>query len=286
MIGAQLDSFVAQTHQDWSLWVSDDGSTDDTMQILEHFSHRHPGRNIHILQGPGLGSAANFLHLLCHPDLPSGIVALSDQDDVWLPQKLERAVTQLQATGHAPSVWAARYWITDKNLKPIHCSDPWLRGPSLENALVQNILSGHTITLNPAALALVRQAGTPRVPHHDWWIYLLLMACGAQAILEQQPMLYYRQHDANTVGRRSAPSARFKRLAALKRGQLRNWITANLDALLAADIPLTPKARQIAQSWLQADPPDKARVLLGFGVHRQSRAETGLIHLAARMGKL
>lgn len=286
LIGEQLDSFLAQTHQDWSLWVSDDGSTDDTVQILERFSRSHPERTIRILQGPGQGSAANFLHLLCHPDLPPGIVALSDQDDVWLPRKLEYAVAQLTAAGDAPCVWAARYWFTDADLTPLHCSDPWPRGASLENALVQNILSGHTTTLNPTALALVRQAGAPPVPHHDWWIYLLLMACGAQAIIEQEPMLYYRQHGANAMGRRSTPAARMRRLAALKRGQLGDWITANLQALLAADLPLTPQARQIAQNWLEAEPDRKPRVLLDFGVYRQSKAETALIHLAARMGKL
>ncbi len=286
LIEEQLDSFLAQTYQDWSLWVSDDGSTDATLEKLDQFARKHPGRVACIVEGPGLGIAANFLHLLSHSDLPLGLVALSDQDDVWLPHKLERAVTQLSQAGDAPCVWAARYWYTDAQLKPLRCSVSWRRGPSLENALVQNILSGHTITLNPAALALVRQAGLPPVAHHDWWIYLLSMACGAQAIIDQEPALFYRQHSANAVGQQSTLTARLRRLSALKSGLMGEWIKSNLTALIASDLPLTPQARDIARIWMETNPNDRYRVLQSMGIHRQSWAETALIHLAARVGKL
>lgn len=286
LIEEQLDSFLTQTHQDWSLWVSDDGSTDATLPKLEEFARRHPGRVARIITGPCQGSAANFLHLLSHPDLPPGIVALSDQDDAWLPHKLERAVAQLAQAGDAPCVWSARYWYADADLTPRRCSDPWRKGPSLQNALVQNILSGHTLTLNAAALALLRRAGTPAVAHHDWWIYLVMMACGMRAIVDQEPALYYRQHSANAVGQRSTLNARLSRLSALKSGQMGIWVRENLAALLAADLPLTPVARSIAQDWLAASPDERPGLLQSIGAHRQSRAETALLHLAARMGKL
>ena len=81
---AQLDSYLAQDHDNWALWVSDDLSTDGTWEILQAFAARHPEREIVLKRGPGRGSAANFLSLLCDPELPVGPVALSDQDDVWL----------------------------------------------------------------------------------------------------------------------------------------------------------------------------------------------------------
>lgn len=286
-IGAQLDSFLAQSHPRWTLWVSDDGSTDETRARLEAFANCNPGRVARILDGPQQGSAANFLHLLCHPDLPPGIVALSDQDDVWMPHKLARAVGQLQAAGPAPCVWSARYMITTAQLQPSHASNLWTRGPSLGNALVQNILSGHTLTLNPAAVALIRRAGRQTVPHHDWWIYLVMMACGARAMVDPEIVLHYRQHGANAMGGRASARARHKRFSALMKGQMRDWIEDNLQALRAAkDLPLTVPARAMLQCWQRPERREKLWLLQEFDIHRQSRLETALLYLAAATGRL
>jgi glycosyltransferase involved in cell wall biosynthesis len=285
-IGAQLDSFLAQTHPHWSLWVSDDGSSDDTRALIEEFANRNPGRVERILDGPRRGSAANFLYLLCHPDLPSGHVALSDQDDVWLPHKLARAMEQLHRAGPDPCVWAARYMISDEELRPCRESSVWERGPSLGNAVAQNILSGHTLTLNPAALALLRRAGPVAVPHHDWWIYLLIEACGARILVDTQVVLHYRQHGANTMGFRLSATARRARLASLMQGQLRGWIDANLQALAASDLPLTHAARTVLLRWREQGRRERLRLMREIGIHRQSRLETALLHLTVALGRL
>jgi glycosyltransferase involved in cell wall biosynthesis len=285
-IDAQLDSFIAQSHPHWSLWISDDGSLDDTRDRIEAFAQRNPNREVRLLEGPRQGSAANYLHLLCHPDLPPGIVALSDQDDVWLPHKLERAVMQLQAAGPMPSAWAARYMVSDAELNPRGPSNLWPRGPSLGNALVQNILSGHTLTLNPSALDSVRRAGLHCVPHHDWWIYLLLMASGAQVLVDTQVVLIYRQHSKNVVGARSTVRARLDRLAALQQGQLRSWVMANMQALAATNLPLTPEAQALVKRWPGRGRAGKLRLLRDFAIHRQTLPESALIYLAALLGRL
>lgn len=103
-ITQQLKSFSAQNHAKVGLWVSDDGSTDGTLEALRGFRSPdgHPPR---ILSGPQQGFAANFLSLLCAEDLPPGYVALSDQDDVWFPEKLSRALALL-----APLDPRARRW--------------------------------------------------------------------------------------------------------------------------------------------------------------------------------
>ena len=88
-LAEQLDSIARQTHADWSLFVSDDGSTDDTKRILADFARSHP---VTVVDGPRKGAAANFLSALCHPDLPLGTIALADQDDIWLPGKLARGL--------------------------------------------------------------------------------------------------------------------------------------------------------------------------------------------------
>ncbi|ATX65600.1 glycosyltransferase [Roseinatronobacter bogoriensis] len=271
---AQLESLVAQTHRDWLLWVSDDNSSDDTRAILARFAARYPGRVAAVLDGPRKGGAANFLSLLCHADIPEGYVALCDQDDVWMPHKLAHALAQLRPWAGTPCAWAGRYMFTDQYLNPLGLSPHWARGPSLENALVQNIMSGHTLTLNPEALALVRRAGPMPVAHHDWWIYLLLMACNGHALIDTEVVLQYRQHRDNTIGRRAGLRARAGRAIAMVNGTLNSWIMGNLAALAAADAPLSPQARHLVDGSRQRSAKIASAALGNFSTHRQHRAET------------
>jgi glycosyltransferase involved in cell wall biosynthesis len=282
---AQLDSYLAQTYTAWSLWISDDGSQDGTMELVADFAARNPGRVERILEGPKQGSSANYLHLLCHPDLPSGIVALSDQDDVWMPEKLETAVRQLDNARGAPCAWSARYLYSDEGLEGKRSSPRWPKPPSLGNAVVQNILSGHTLTLNTEAHDLVRTAGPQPVPHHDWWIYLLLAATGADIYCDPTVVLRFRQHRNNALGASTGWRARGVRVLALLDGTVHTWVEANLQALAKVPVPLTPEACRLLELWFLPRG-RRLRMLHRCGVHRQSRAETMLIYLAAALGRL
>ena len=91
----QLDSIVAQTHADWSIWASDDGSDDGTHAILEEYRARLGHDRFSIHSGPAEGFAANFLSLVCNASITADFYAFSDQDDVWNPDKLRRAVDRL-----------------------------------------------------------------------------------------------------------------------------------------------------------------------------------------------
>lgn len=279
----QLDSLLAQTHIHWSLWISDDGSDDGTRELLQEFEARYPARVAMIIDGPGRGAAANFLHLLRHPALPEGLVALCDQDDVWLPDKLSLAVAELAETSDKPAVWAARYIIADTDLKSGRPSSLWRSPPSLANAVVQNILSGHTLTLNGAALRLLRQGDMPEVPHHDWWIYLLMTAADAQIIVSNQIVLKYRQHPKNAMGARNL--GRVLRLRSLCNGTLGHWINANMQELSKLDDHVTPTTRDMVAAWKDTSL-SRVIFLLRFGIHRQSKIETSLLHLVATFGKL
>ncbi len=278
-LAAQLDSLLSQTHANWSLWVSDDGSTDDTLACLAAFQAAHPDRLERIITGPQQGAAANFLHLLCHPDLPAGPVALCDQDDIWYPEKLDWALKALGPSS-LPAVWAARYRVVDRDLAQSRPSPLWPRPPSLGNALVQNILSGHTLTLNAAAAALLRRAGPVTVPHHDWWIYLVMAATGGRILSDPRLVLDYRQHGANTMGARQ--TTRRARLRGLFDGTMQGWITRNLQALAQADLPLTPAARDLVTAWEGAT----WATLRRHHIHRQSRRETAALYLAALSRRL
>jgi len=293
---AQLDSFLTQSHADWSLWISDDGSTDTTGAILKAFRTRNPGRDIRIFDGPGQGAAANFLSLMerC-PAEPGGLVALSDQDDVWLPEKLARAAAAIAAApgagqGRWPVAYATAQILSDARLNRRRPSRPVRTGPSFGNALVQNILSGNSLVLNPAMLALVQRTLPPRgVPSHDWWIYQIVTGAGGQAIYDSEPSLIYRQHRTNTLGgNRGIPAIRY-RMAMVWEREYIGWIRANVAALQAAGDALTPQNRAllhrfadgIGQGGLR-----RPRLLRQLGVRRQNATGAALTSLLATLGRV
>lgn len=290
-LGEQLASFEAQTHRDWSLWVSDDGSTDGTAGIVQRFAAARPGR-VRLFDGPRRGSAANFLSLLGHAELPDGAVAFSDQDDVWLPHRLGRALEELRAGDGRPCVYASRTIRTDEALRPLSPSTLHPGPPSFRNALVQNILAGNTLVLDAAAARLLRgtvpaalEAG---VRHHDWWVYLVAAGAGARIVNDEEPGLLYRQHASNHMGAHSGAGAAIARLSALRRGEFADWVGRNLRALDAVEDRLAPEAREILRDFgrLRAlrGATARARGLRALGLHRQSRKGSAALLAMAAMG--
>jgi len=93
----QLASIEQQTHTNWSLWISDDGSSDDTVQIIERFASKVGSERVHLMGGPGQGFANNFFSLMGKvPITCASYFAFADQDDVWLALKLASAMTVLK----------------------------------------------------------------------------------------------------------------------------------------------------------------------------------------------
>lgn len=93
----QLDSLEAQTHQNWVLITSDDGSTNDTLKILKIYQAKWPAGKLTIKEGPKQGFCVNFLSMACDSGIKADYQTFCDQDDVWLPNKLEVAVKNIEA---------------------------------------------------------------------------------------------------------------------------------------------------------------------------------------------
>ena len=215
-----LQSLQRQTHTDWTLIWRDDGSTDQTRQIMQHFSESlESSRCLEVTQGDDhRGVASSFYLLLDH--VPAGhYVAFCDQDDVWFPNKLERAVKALApfSPKQVPALYCSRQILTDAGLKPFGVSARLPEKPVFLMALTQNIATGCTVVLSPDAVHLVRSVVPPPFPTlHDWWSYLLVSGAGGAVITDNQPSLYYRQHQGNTVGVPTHYAARA--LKAMRRG--------------------------------------------------------------------
>jgi hypothetical protein len=288
---AQLASFEAQEGAEWTLWASDDGSTDATRAILEDFRARHPDR-VRLLDGPRLGSAANYLGLLARGDLPEGPVALADQDDVWLPHRLARGLSHLGG-GEATVVAGATIRV-DEDLRPLDPSPLPPRPPGFANALVQNVLAGNTMLLDPGAVALVRRTAQAAlahgVRHHDWWVYLVASGAGARIVIDPVPGVLYRQHGANHMGAHRGLAAFRTRVGNVRRGDWRDWVGRNLAALDAARGVLTPEARSLRDEFarVRALPSGIARMraLRAAGIRRQTPAQDAAMGMLALLGWL
>ncbi len=288
-LSEQLESFSKQSHTDWSLLVSDDGSTDRTRQIVREFADTVP-QDVRLVDGPGNGVAANFLSLLCHSELKPEPVALADHDDVWLPDKLARGVEALSGRdGQGPTLYCTGSQVVDAELHQLHRSPARPRPPSFQNALVQTIAGGNTMVLDKAGLALLRAAGPDvDVPFHDWWLYLLVSGAGGTVIYDDRPSLLYRQHQGNARGQNRTLAARYDRLSELLDNRYKHWIDANLSALADCAPLLTEDTLAVFQEFVacrKLSGVAAARLARRLSIYRQSWLETQIILFALAAGR-
>ncbi len=282
---SQLESIARQDHGRWQIIASDDGSEDATPAILEQFAQRFSGR-VQLIKGPQRGMAENFISLLAQAS--EGPVAFCDQDDVWLPGKLSRALSAIGSEVR-PVLYGCRTERITAGGATLGLSPLWRRGPSFGNALVQNIIGGHTAVMNAAALRLMQEAGRNiRVPFHDWWAYQVISGCGGRVIVDPAAMVRYRQHDGNLLGASRGPAARLRRLSMMLSGNFAPWFGQTEVALGAIRPMLTPAASDLLDrfSELRRTPGlGAARAVLAGGiVHRQRRIENLALALAAARG--
>jgi glycosyltransferase involved in cell wall biosynthesis len=247
----QLDSLARQSHGNWRLVVSDDASVDGTRHMLTRFAGRsEPGRVEVRTRNRAVGAAANFMTLLADPGLAGDYFSCCDQDDIWWPDKLERALAALETVASSvPAVYFSRTRNVDATGRPVGWSPFFRKPPGFRNALVQSIGGGNTMVCNRAARVLLVAAGPVEVASHDWWTYLLVSGAGGVVHFDPVPSLDYRQHDSNHIGANRGLGARLRRLRMLADGQLTAWLDLHAAALERCAYLLTPENRKLLQTF-------------------------------------
>lgn len=272
----QLQSIEAQTYRNWSLWISDDGSTDRTREIVDQFRLR-TASPVHILSGPGQGFLRNFMSLVSRPEIDADFYGFSDQDDLWHPDKVEHALGWLASQcSERPALFCSRTRIVDSAGRVIGFSPHFRREPSFANSLVQSIAGGNTMIMNRAARDLIIRAGPDvTVPSHDWWSYILVSGAGGSVRYDPVPKIDYRQHESNQVGSNSGMVARLRRFKMLKDGRFKQWNEQHVSALQPIEELLTSENRQIFQLFQKARTEAFPRNIYTFiksGMYRQTVA--------------
>ncbi|MDU5141613.1 MAG: glycosyltransferase family 2 protein [Paenibacillus dendritiformis] len=202
-LAEQLDSLLKQTHSHFFITIRDDGSSDRTTAIIREYVSHYPHK-IEAFYEKNVGVIASFFELLTnHVHKDTDYVCFCDQDDVWMPDKLERGIHSLSIhPGGIPMMYLTPTLMVDHTLEPLNCWPPVpKKGPSFFNALVENIAVGATIMINRPAIDLMqRKMPSPQnIVMHDWWAYLVVSAFG-KVIYDEKPSIYYRQHQHNVVG--------------------------------------------------------------------------------------
>lgn len=212
----QIDTILCQTYPEISLLIRDDGSLEETRKQLSVYEKMDS--RITVIYGSHIGAAASFFSLMRAAAWREGeYFAFADQDDYWLPGKIEAAVTMLSGCDSAaPALYSCPATLTDRNLRllpdRIH---NFPRKPGFGNALIENICFGCTEVFNRRLLLLAAGAKPAHVVMHDWWLYLVASYLG-NVCFDQDSYILYRQHGGNAVG---AEHTRLGELA----GRLSRW---------------------------------------------------------------
>lgn len=193
-LSEQIESLLRQTYPDFEILIRDDGSTDGTRDLLKKYEKEY--RNIQIFLEENKGVTGSFFRLLELSD--ASYVAFCDQDDVWLEEKIERAVNALK-TVKGEALYCGNKMLVDAELKEIGISDTKRMRPGFGNALVENIATGCTIVMNQKLTEKIKQQIPKHAVLHDWWCYLMAAYYG-EVIYDEKPYIYYRQHGDNQVG--------------------------------------------------------------------------------------
>lgn len=216
----QLDSILSQTYTNVRLLIRDDGSKDGTLAILRKYADKY--KNVMFFAGENVGVVQSFFELLRASDDSADFYGFADQDDVWMPEKIERAVALLKARKtNIPLLYCGDTYVTDERLNVLKkdCKNPH---PSWGNALVQNICTGCTAMINKRLRDIIKDTRPQKIVMHDWWLYLTAELYG-ETVYDNEAYIKYRQHGNNAYGTKTSKLDIWKyRLAQLKekRGNL------------------------------------------------------------------
>lgn len=250
---AQLDSIERQTHINWVIHASDDGSSDATLEILQDYQERLGKDRLVIYAGPRQGFAKNFMSLIINSNIQGDYFAFCDQDDVWFADKLDRSLRWISSTPlDVPVLYCSRTRLIDSMGKVIGFSPLFTKKPTFRNALVQSLAGANTMLLNNTARELLRQIPNDAyIVSHDWLVYLLVSGCGGVVIYDSEPTLDYRQHQSNLMGSNTRLVDKWVRIRKMFAGTFSEWNRHNLYALSNSYQRLTTSNRVALGLFMQ-----------------------------------
>lgn len=197
-ISEQIDSILSQLGENDELIVSDDYPEGKTRDIV--LDYQSEDKRVHYIEGEGKGVVKNFENALkaCTGD----IIFLCDQDDVWMPDKVECVMNEISNGAdlvlHDASVTDSKLNITEPSYFAVHGSNTSFSGNMARNSFV-----GCCMAFTKQVL-LESLPFPEALPMHDWWIALVAMKKKRNVVLLSKPLIKWRRHSATVTGKKTS----------------------------------------------------------------------------------
>jgi len=254
-LAEQIKSIQEQTYRDWQLLIRDDGSTDGTRDVIEDFCRKDDRIAFINRENPqNLGVIQSFHRLLQYQD--SDFYLFSDQDDVWLPDKIAMQLAEADKYDSSqPLLVYTDLKVVDQELQVVHESMIRTQSDHANTELVQelteNTVTGGVSMINRALAQLWTGKEEHELLMHDWYLGLLAAAFGNLVYIDK-PGELYRQHSNNVLGARTL------------RKRVKNWVRPHVlftkywklikDSQIQARnllvLPLTAENRELIENFV------------------------------------
>lgn len=207
-IKEQINSILSQGYSDFSLYIRDDGSSDNTLGIIHEYCEKDKRVSLYSDLKGNLGPAGSFLEMI--NNISADVYMFADQDDVWLQNKISDAILFFKNNkDNKPKLYCTDLKVVDKNLNVI--SDSFMvrenynpvKQNSLGRLLFQNFVVGCTSAINKELVDVFKTSNSKEciknIIMHDWWFALLAVTYG-EIFFNPKASILYRQHGRNSIG--------------------------------------------------------------------------------------
>jgi len=219
-IEEQIESILKQNNVNVHFYISDDNSTDGTLNIIHDYRQKYPENFKGLFNIRFKKPCKNFLSLVNKIDDSYDYYAFSDQDDIWFPDKLEHAIDIIN---QGYDLYCGRTEIVNSKLTSFGYSPLFSFPPSFQNAIVQSIAGGNTMVFNKKIFTLLKNNSQADVQSHDWWTYLLATFTGHKVYYDKNPKVLYRQHSHNYHGSNIGSFNKIIRIFYALIGRYKSW---------------------------------------------------------------
>ena len=192
----QIKSIYQQTDQDFTLIIRDDGSVGEEVKKLEDLQSKY---GFELIQGKNLGFLKSFFELLRQAE-GYQYYSFADQDDIWLPGKLEAGVKYLESCEDEkkPRFYHCAYDLVDDQMKKVGKFYFSEEGYDFRRTITENHYSGFAMVINQALRKKMLQGDPEKIGYHDWWAGMIVHAMG-EVYYDSKVYAYHRSHGDNVT---------------------------------------------------------------------------------------
>lgn len=232
----QVQSVLNQVNINVSIIISDDCSSDNTIDIINKISSLDSRVQLIEKKLSSKSASKNFYSLFRSADIKGyDFVAYADQDDIWHPKKMINAVEKIinnSASGYSCS--ATAFWTYKKKTQLLKNS----RRITASDFLFESAGQGCTYVFPSASFKKIKlfclaHKDEELLFYHDWLSYLLVRSWNERWYFDKKSWIHYRQHQANQIGSRGSLKAIIRRLNLIKNGWYKEQIKLAIDIFLS-----------------------------------------------------